>query len=352
MHGHDILALGGSAGGYECLRQVAAHLPADLPASLFVVQHTQPYTHSYLPEILSRVGPLPARHPEDREPIKPGVIYVAPPDYHLLVGPGFVRLVQGPRENLSRPALDPLFRTAAVSYGPRVVGVVLSGLLDDGTAGLAAVKARGGVAVVQEPLDASYPDMPASALRHVAVDYRLPLSQIAPALVRLVHEPVAEKEGGTVVPEELNWEAAAASWDMEALQSPERPGVPSPFTCPDCNGSLWEIETDGPLRFRCRTGHAWSPLSLLAGQAGSVEAALNEAFRTLKEKEHLELRLARRSRETRSDAGAAYHERQAGEAKHAAAVLHGLLLHLRSVAGEVQTEGNGELENEQKRDGG
>jgi two-component system chemotaxis response regulator CheB len=347
MHGHDILALGGSAGSYECLRQMVATLPADLPASLFVVQHAQPYTRSYLPEILSRAGPLPARHPEDREPIQPGVIYVAPPDYHLLVGPGFVRLVQGPRENLARPAVDPLFRTAAVSYGPRVVGVVLSGYLDDGTAGLAAVKARGGVAVVQDPLDAAYPDMPASALRYVAVDYRLPLSQIAPTLVRLVHEPVVEKEGEVTVSGELNWESAAARWDLQALQSPERPGVPSSFTCPDCKGSLWEIDSGGPLRFRCRTGHAWSPLSLLAGQAGSVEAALNEAFRTLKEKEHLELRLARRSRETRSDAGAAYHERQAGEAKRAATVLHGLLMHLRSVDGEVQPEGGGELENKE-----
>jgi two-component system chemotaxis response regulator CheB len=337
MPGHDIIAVGGSAGAFEALRDLLGGLPANLPASLFVVTHLQPYSRSNLPAILSRFGPLPARHPEDREPIRPGTVYVAPPDRHLLVGPEVVRVVEGPRENNARPAIDPLFRTAALAYGPRVVGVVLSGLLDDGTAGLAAVKARGGTALVQRLDDALHPEMPASALRHVRADRVLPAAEIADELVRLAHEPPAGP--APPAPKELEWEASMAEWGLDALQGANRPGRPSPFTCPHCKGDLWEIENGGPPRFRCRTGHAFSLLTLLASQAEAVEAALNEAFRALKEKEHLEARAARRAREGGNRDGVAYHERQSKDAAGFARVLRDLLVRLREAGKEVTPEG-------------
>src|SRR5438067_12132886 len=182
MPGHDTIVIGASAGGVDALQQLVAGLPADLPAAVFVVLHISPHGPSVLPRILSRAGPLRAAHPKDREAIRPGRVYVAPPDYHLLVSNGRVRVTRGPRENGHRPAVDALFRPAARSRGPRVVGAVLSGVLDDGTAGLLAVKQAGGLAVVQNPADALYSGMPQSALDNVAVDYTLPVADIPAVL--------------------------------------------------------------------------------------------------------------------------------------------------------------------------
>src|SRR5262245_61653566 len=179
MPKQDIVVIGTSSGGLAALRQLVSHLPGDLPAAVFVVQHSSPHTHSLVPSLLSRAGPLLAQHAVNGEPIRLGRIYVAPPNHHMVIEDGRVRLTQGPRENRFRPAIDPLFRTAAYTYGPRVVGVILTGALDDGTAGLWAVKDRGGVALVQEPDEAMYPSMPLSALRHVKVDQTLPVAEIA-----------------------------------------------------------------------------------------------------------------------------------------------------------------------------
>jgi len=194
MAGHDIIVVGASAGGVEALVEVVRRLPPGLPAAVFVVLHIPAQSPSLLPDILSRSGPLITSHPDDGEKIEHGRIYVAPPNHHLLVERGHVRVVLGPKENRHRPAVDPLFRSAALAYGPRVVGVVLTGALDDGTAGLLAVKRRGGIAVVQDPKDALYAGMPRSALENIVVDYTLPLSDIGPLLKRLVAEQ-AEEEG-------------------------------------------------------------------------------------------------------------------------------------------------------------
>jgi two-component system, chemotaxis family, protein-glutamate methylesterase/glutaminase len=201
MPGHDIVVVGASAGGVETLIKLVEKLPADLPASVFVVLHIPAQNPSLMPEILSRSGQLKAVHPMDDEAIQQRCIYVAPPDLHLLVERGRVHLLRGPKENRHRPAIDPLFRSAAAAYGPRVVGVVLTGSLDDGTAGLLAIKRLGGVAIVQDPVDALYPSMPLHALEHVDVDYKLPVSEIGPLITRLAYEPL-DREGAYHVPEE------------------------------------------------------------------------------------------------------------------------------------------------------
>jgi len=196
-----LIAIGASAGGIEALKVLVAGLPADLPAAVAIVNHLAPESPGYLPAILSHAGPLPASHGRDREPLLPGRIYVAPPDRHMLVVGGCVLLTDGARENGMRPAIDPLFRSAAVSFGNRAIGVVLTGALDDGTAGLAAIKNRGGLAVVQDPADAETPSMPESALQHVVVDHMAPLSAMAALLVRLVQEePPADLRGATCGP--------------------------------------------------------------------------------------------------------------------------------------------------------
>ena len=217
MPGHDIIVIGASSGGIEALTEVAARLPEDIPAALFVVVHVAPRSVSVLPEILNRTGPLTAAHARDNEKIKSGRIYVAPPDFHMLVTNGAIRLVRGPKENNTRPAIDPTFRTAARNYGARVVGVILSGALDDGASGLRAIKERGGLAVVQDPLDALFPDMPQNALAAVAVDHVLPMAEIAPLLDRLAREPVSATNGN--VTEELQKNPISALWTAyRALQ--------------------------------------------------------------------------------------------------------------------------------------
>ena len=265
MSGHDVIVIGASAGGVEALVALVHDLPPDLPAALFVVLHIPPYGTSVLPAILSRKGPLPARHPTDGEAIQPGHIYIAPPDYHLLIDGDRIRLSRGPNENGHRPAIDTLFRSAARSAGPRVIGVVLSGALDDGTAGLQAMKMRGGLAVVQDPEDALFSSMPRSAVDNVAVDHVLPLSAIAPALATLTRQPVPEQEEAAV-PDEMEIEVGVAEMDMAALEA-DRAGAPSGYACPDCHGVLWEVQEGELVRFRCRVGHAYSPDSLLASQS-------------------------------------------------------------------------------------
>jgi two-component system chemotaxis response regulator CheB len=217
MLGHDIIVIGASAGGVEALSQLVAGLPQNLPAAIFVVIHISPHGKSVLPNILSRKGKLPASHAIDGEAIAQRHIYIAPPDYHLLVKPGYIRLVNGPKENNSRPAVDPLFRTAAKAYGRRVVGVILSGTLDDGTAGLIDVKQSGGVAVVQDPKDAVYSGMPSSAIENVEVDYILPASSIPPVLESLAREPAIE-EGAKTMPDESEIEPDVVELDGGAMR--------------------------------------------------------------------------------------------------------------------------------------
>jgi two-component system chemotaxis response regulator CheB len=324
MPDHDIVVVGASAGGVEALADLARSLPADLPAAVFVVLHVPATATSMLPSILSRHGPLPAAHVNDGEPIEPGRIYVAPPDHHLLVRAGHVHLSRGPRENGHRPAVDPLFRSAAGEYATRVIGVVLSGALDDGTAGLLAIKSRGGVAVVQDPDDCLYPGMAASALEHVQVDHVVPAASMGKLLARLATEPAAEPPGPA--PAEMKLEVEVEGFSVEALEEGRHPGQPSGFSCPDCNGVLWEIQDGGMQRYRCRVGHAWSPESLLTQQSEALEAALWVALRSLEERAALARRLAEPARQRGHTITATRFEEQADEAQQAARLVRQLLV--------------------------
>jgi two-component system chemotaxis response regulator CheB len=276
----DLVVVGASAGGVEALIRLAASLPADLPAAVAVVLHVAPGSASVLPKILERAGPLPAAVACDGDPLERGRIVVAPPDRHLVVEDGQFRLRQGPRENRVRPSVDPLFRSAARDRGAAVVGVVLSGTLDDGSAGLLAIRRAGGRAVVQSPDDALYADMPQHALELAGVDHCVTMEEMGPLLARLVAERVEGRRDRTrmrVTPAEGG--------------TPGRPpGNSSAFSCPECGGVLWE-PYGGALRFECRTGHAFSPRSLAADQADEIEAALWGGLRAIEELAALSRRL-------------------------------------------------------------
>ena len=330
MVGHDIIVIGASAGGVEALTKLLHDLPPNLPAAIFVVLHIPSQSTSVLPNILNRCvqksqgASLQAVHPQDSEAIQHGRIYVAPPNYHLLLKDGYIRLARGPKENSHRPAVDPMFRTAARAYGQRVVGVVLSDTLDDGTAGLTAVKMQGGVAVVQNPDEALYSGMPRSAIENVDVDYILPLSDIASILVELASTPV--KEVREPVSSEMEIEADIAELELNAMQNPERPGTPSPFACPECAGVLWEIEEGKVIRFRCRTGHAYSVNTLLAEQSQGLETALWTALRALEEKAALNSRMAGRAQERKQKFSAQNFAEQAQYAQEHARLIRQMLL--------------------------
>jgi two-component system chemotaxis response regulator CheB len=315
----DLVVVGASAGGVEALRDLVGELPLDLPAALLIVLHLPAGGTSALADILDRAGRLPVNAARHGDPIQPGQVYVAPPDNHLLVHGEWSALSRGPTENGHRPAINALFRSAALARGPRVVGVVLSGVLDDGAAGLIAIKSRGGIAVVQDPKDAAYAGMPESALRAVPADHVLTASGIGEQLDRIVREPV----GADVVPDPswlLRYEDAIARNHQLTPADLDRIGRFAGLTCPDCHGSLVALEP-GQDRFRCRVGHAWTADALLATADDRMQTALWTALRTLDEKAALASRMASSARQRGSDHLAVSYDLAAEETGHAAAVL-------------------------------
>jgi two-component system, chemotaxis family, protein-glutamate methylesterase/glutaminase len=279
-----VIVIGTSAGGVEALKTLLANLPADLDAVPLAVIHMSPSSPRLLPDLLSKAGRLQCVHPCQGERLQRRRFYLAPPDQHMLVeARGSIRLSHGPKENRARPAIDPLFRSAALAFGPDVIGVILTGNLDDGTAGLLAVKQSGGTTVIQDPADAAAPSMPRSAANYVEIDHKVPLSQLSPLLVRLSKEqPRAERRAMT---DRLKIEAeiAGAGDDDAMLSSVVKIGDPSLFTCPDCHGSLLRIRDEELLRFRCHTGHAYTAQSLLATLNESTEDAIWSTVRALQE---------------------------------------------------------------------
>jgi two-component system chemotaxis response regulator CheB len=320
------VVIGASAGGIEALQRLVCSLPSDLPAAVLVVLHTSGRSRSAMPQILERAGNLPASNPEDWTPIQDGHIYIAPPDRHMLVQGNMLRVLQGPRENLHRPAIDPLFRSAAVARGRRVIGIILTGMLDDGTSGLMVVHAHGGTAMVQDPDSALFSSMPQNALDQVPEALVLPLDEIAGELVRLVREELPEtkvpNESGSVEEKETQF----LELEMPQMEDADRPGRPSPFACPDCGGVLWELDENGFLRFRCRVGHAFTARYLDAEQRQAIETALWSALRALEESASLYHRLADRTDLTRTPGAKGPYEERAVNTSQNAKILREFLV--------------------------
>lgn len=309
MPRRDIVVVGASAGGVDALRAVVSRLPADLAATVLVVMHIPEGGTSFLPEILSRAGPLPAIHPDDRFPLEHGRIFIAPPGRHLSIQDGHLRVTGGPTENGFRPAIDRLFRSAAESLGTRVVGVVLSGTLYDGVAGLAEIKRRGGIAIVQDPEEAMFRGMPENALEAAPVDYTLPKAEIGPMLAMLAKgtaPPTREQRSGAM------------------LEEPET-GKPSVYSCPDCGGTLWELEGGEFVHYRCRVGHAYSVEGLVKSQDGALERAMWAATRALEESAALSRRLAAQARQRGHEAVAIRFDQKAEDKERNAAEMRKIL---------------------------
>jgi two-component system, chemotaxis family, protein-glutamate methylesterase/glutaminase len=328
MANRDIIVIGASAGGVQALTQLVADLPHDLPAAVFIVLHIPADSPGLLPSILSRDSRLPVAHAINGEPIKQGRIYVAAPDQHLLIEKSHVKLVRGPKENLHRPSIDTLFRSAALSCGTRVVGVVLTGARDDGKVGMRAIKQRGGVAIVQDPMEATFPSMPMSVIQEIRVDYVVPLREIA-ALLNEVSRQTAEAEGGYPVADEVEIEAKIAEQEIgadELIASVDKIGKVSRLTCPECHGALWEIKDEDLLRFRCHVGHAYTAEGLSDGQAQMLEVALWSAVRALEEQMMLARRIVQRARRANQQQAAQTFERRAREAEANSSVIRELLL--------------------------
>lgn len=366
---HRVVAIGASAGGVETLRRVVGGLPPDLAATVCVVLHLAPGSPSALPSILQRVSSLRCRSAVDGEILCNGEILVAPPDRHLTISDGRVSLTVGPRENGHRPAVDVLFRTAAEAQDGKVIGVVLSGTRDDGTAGLAMIKAHGGTAIVQDPEEAMYPGMPASALAHVAVDAVLPSDQIAAMIVRLVHgepapvlpaaaDPVPADNPGHSFSGAVGHssDSTVGGDDPDPAGNPNPVGNPAPLgnpaslgkpgpvgnpgagagaepspvgpvssTCPECGGVLDEYTEAGITQWRCRVGHRYSPESLADAQAEGVEGALWAAIRALDDRRALLLRIADQLQQRDRVQSADSFRRRAGEAARQANAIRGAL---------------------------
>lgn len=297
---HYIVVIGTSAGGLEALDRLFTQIPIDGQASFLVVQHMSPEgTAEVLMERLRKSAPE-VKLAEDGEEFRPSVVYVARPDYHLLIKENQLMVTKGARENRFRPAIDPLFRSAAVNHGSRVIGVVLTGMLNDGAAGLAAIQRCGGSAVVQDPADAAYPDMPQAALNAITVDHCLPLSQMGGLLSTLIGtQPPCSK----AVPDDIRTEAEIAERVLSDVAQVSTLGSQVPYNCPNCGGVLWDVSGPKSKRYRCHTGHSFTATTLLVSQTEKIEETLWSSLRMFEERKNLLHKLASESTNTQIKKG-------------------------------------------------
>ncbi|MDO8861629.1 chemotaxis protein CheB [Haliea sp. E1-2-M8] len=280
-----LIVIGASAGGMAALTALAAQFPKDFPAPVFVVNHmSADNSGEALVKVLNDAGSLACTHAHDEQVFESGHIYLAPPDQHMLIVKGKILVTKGARENRSRPAIDPLFRSAAVAYGNRVIGIILTGYLDDGTSGMLAIKRCGGVCIAQDPEDAAYPDMPQSVIANVGADYCLPVAQMGALLSDLVSRKLPARKQA---PDDIVIEAKIAQRVLSDLPAVEALGDQVPYNCPDCGGVLWQIAEGKMFRYRCHTGHAFTSSVLLAQQTVKIEETLWVALRMFEERQNL-----------------------------------------------------------------
>ena len=324
MSNRDIIVIGGSAGATAPLRDILGRLPADLPAAVFVVLHIPSQGVGSFSTLASSASRLPVVQAESGMVITNGRIYLGAPDHHLLLYQSHIMLGRGPRENMVRPAIDPLFRSAALQYGPRVIGVILSGLLSDGAAGLTAIKQCGGLALVQDPSDAIADEMPLRALEATTVDLCVPGAKIGDVLADLARE-----EAGTrlPVPPEIRLEVEIAAGERIGSDRLSTIADPAPLTCPGCGGVLSELRMEYPLRFRCQVGHAYAADALAKEQEGRVDEALRVALRIIEERAELVHRMAKDGRRSGRKAVAEIYEARAVEYREYADMIRRVMLH-------------------------
>lgn len=326
MANRDIIVIGGSAGSSAPLRIILAALPPNLRAAVIVAVHVPANSTGILRLVASASNNLPVKNAEDGDTIRPGQVYLAPPNHHLLVMKDRLALGNGPRENLARPSIDSLFRSAALSHGPRTIGVLLSGKMNDGASGLATIKQAGGVALVQAPTDAATPEMPMSALEATPVDLSATSEELAEAISRFTAEPPGPARA---LPAAVRIEVEIAAGGRSDISKIKELADPSPLTCPDCGGVLSEVRDTQPLRFRCQIGHAYTAKALIAKQRDSIDVAMRVALRILEERVSLVGRMAKEATQANRLGMAQMHEERAGEyRKHVdilrAAILQGM----------------------------
>jgi two-component system chemotaxis response regulator CheB len=318
MNRRDIIAIGGSMGAVDAIRQLCRDLPADFAATMFIVVHVGADGQNLLADIFDAQSPISISTAVDGERFQRGHGYVAPADHHLLVIDDVVRLGRGPRENLARPAVDPLFRSVGISFGPRTIAVVLSGLLNDGAAGVADVKRCGGITVVQNPADAVAAEMPWGALRATDIDYRSPLSEMAALLVKLA----AEEPGPAVeIPADIRAEVEIALGRRVGTDIIAQLGDPVPLSCPACGGVLSQVRRGPPLRFRCQVGHSYTAETLENEKEGSVDEALRVALRIMEERAVLTEKMAEDARRSGRAAAAGSYDERVNESRSYADIL-------------------------------
>jgi len=316
-----LIVIGASAGGIEPLGKIIQGVPADLPAAICAVVHIPPTRDSLIDQVIGRRAQLPTRKAYSGMKLEEGRVYVAPPDRHLWVDDGRLRLLYGPKENGLRPAIDPTFRSAASAYGSSVVGVLLSGMHDDGVVGLRIVREKEGVAIVQDPTEADFPYLPLRALEENEIDHVCKVADMIPLLVQLAHERSQRMVRSKMKPVPIETEKEEVAREKQEFAEGGAPGTATGLTCPDCGGAIWEFDKEGVLQFRCHVGHVYSSDSFVDEQAKTVEMAMWTALRALEEKEMLLKRLASRAR----DRGAELSVRQFETAAEAVAEKIGLI---------------------------
>lgn len=310
MEVKNIVVVGASAGGFRAVNELIGNLPLDLPIAVFIVIHMSKHSQAnVIVQQLQKLTQYKCKVAEDNEEIKAGYIYLAPADHHTLLKPGIIRLVKGPHENRWRPSIDVLFRSAAAAYDSRVTGVILSGLLDDGTSGMSAIKRSGGTCIVQEPSEAEYDDMPISVINNVAVDHRVLLQDMG-----YIIEDVASKPHASLpIPEDVRIEAEITERMVSDIGAMKKIGTHSNYTCPDCGGNLWDISIDGFPRYRCHTGHVYTGITLLEKQGEQMEESIWVSVRMLEERRNLLLNMLQRDQSNPANPMARDYQRRSDE---------------------------------------